>query len=131
MKLFKILDETLPTFFFVGMGVLVISTCINPSKTKEIPHENIPVDTTSSSSMDICPKNLGTVTLEDLDIQPNLIYEAEDEYWEIEQIGDKYYRVRREDHEQGYQGKYEYNEEDLIGDIDDLYRYSKHHEITP
>lgn len=131
MKLFRILDRTLPTIFFVGSGILVMNTCFSPSKTREVQHRNTSLDTNQSSSMDICPKNLGTITLEDMGIQPDLINEAEDEYWEIEQIGDQYYRVRREDHEQGYQGKYEYNEEDLIGDINDLYRYSKHHKIAP
>lgn len=130
MKLFKIFDKVIPTALFIGFTVLAIRSCNNTSKTKEVPNKNITVDTTKSSSMDICPRNLGTVTLEDLGIQPILIDEAEDEYWEIEQIGDLYYRVRREDHEQGYQGKYEYNEEDLIGDIDDLYRYSKYHKIA-
>lgn len=127
MKLFRILDKTLPTVFFVGSGILVMNNCFSPSKTREVQQENTPVDTNQSSSMDICPKNLGTITLEDLGIQPDLINEAEDEYWEIEQIGDQYYRVLREDYERGYQGKYEQDEEALIGDLEDLYIYSKHH----
>lgn len=126
MKLFRILDKTLPTVFFVGSGILVMNNCFSPSKTREVQQENTPVDTNQSSSMDICPKNLGTITLEDLGIQPDLINEAEDEYWEIEQIGDQYYRVLREDYESGYQGKYEQDEEALIGDLEDLYIYSKH-----
>lgn len=127
MKLFRILDKTLPTVFFVGSGILVMNNCFSPSKTREVQQENTPVDTNQSSSMDICPKNLGTITLEDLGIQPDLINEAEDEYWEIEQIGDQYYRVLREDYESGYRGKYEQDEEALIGDLEDLYIYSKHH----
>lgn len=126
MKLFRILDKTLPTVFFVGSGILVMNNCFSPSKTREVQQENTPVDTNQSSSMDICPKNLGTITLEDLGIQPDLINEAEDEYWEIEQMGDQYYRVLREDYESGYQGKYEQDEEALIGDLEDLYIYSKH-----
>lgn len=126
MKLFRILDKTLPTLFFVGSGILVMDNCFSPSKTKEVPQENTSVDTNQSSSMDICPKSLGTVTLEDIGIQPDLINEAEDEYWEIEQMGDQYYRVRREDYESGYQGKYEQDEETLIGNLEDLYIYSKH-----
>lgn len=104
--------------------VLVVSFAIEymvSSESNNNSKGNIPIDTTISSSMDICPKNLGNVTLEDLGI----ITEAEDEYWEIEQIGDLYYRVRREDYERDYQGKYEYDEEELIGDINDLYHYSK------
>lgn len=131
MKLFKMVDKVIPTALFIGFTLLATRFCNSTSETRDVPNKNTPVDTTKNSSMDICPKNLGTITLEDLGIRPNLIDETEDEYWEIEQIGDLYYRVRREDHEQGYQGKYEYNEEDLIGDINDLYRYLKHHKIAP
>ena len=127
MKLFKVFNKVVPTALFIGLAILAVRSCKIPSKPKEIRDGNIPVDNHQSSSMDICPKNLGTVTLEDLGIQTDLINEVEDEYWELEQIGDKYYRVRKEDCEKGYQGKYEEDEEILIGNFNDLHEYFKNH----
>ena len=55
-----------------------------------------------------------------------VIYEAEDpEFWEIEQVDDTYYRVRREDHDPGMVGIYEFDVEEPIGDVKDLYEYAK------
>jgi hypothetical protein len=58
----------------------------------------------------------------------NVISRAEDEYWEIEQIDGNFYRVRREDYEGG-SIHYEFDSEELIGNIDDLYRYVKRNNI--
>jgi hypothetical protein len=57
-----------------------------------------------------------------------VISRAEDEYWEIEQIDGNFYRVRREDYEGG-SIHYEFDSEELIGNIDDLYRYVKRNNI--
>ena len=85
---------------------------------------------------------LGTVSLEDLGIRDGwdqsyhhsleVITISEDpEYWEIEQLGGNFYRVRREDYDDNYYGKYEFDCEELIGDVEDLYKYAKEHNIIP
>ena len=75
---------------------------------------------------------------EDIGINNNYHYTlevitvAEDpEYWEIEQLGGNFYRVRREDYDDNYYGKYEFDCEELIGDVEDLYKYAKEHNIIP
>ncbi|MCM1078695.1 MAG: hypothetical protein NC344_03065 [Bacteroidales bacterium] len=83
---------------------------------------------------------LGTVTLEDLGIsessgissddEPDIITAAEDEYWEIEKLDGKYYRVRREDCDADLHGRDEFDREELIGDEEDLRRYAGEHEIN-
>ena len=83
---------------------------------------------------------LGTVSLEDLGIRDGwdqsyhhsleVITIAEDpEYWEIEQFDGNYYRVRREDHDPDFYGRYEFDTEEPIGDLVDLYNYAKSHKI--
>ena len=83
---------------------------------------------------------LGTVSLEDLGIKDGwkqsyhhtleVITIAEDpEYWEIEQLDGNYYRVRREDHDPDFNGRYEFDTEEPIGDLVDLYNYAKSHKI--
>lgn len=83
---------------------------------------------------------LGTVSLEDLGIRDGwkqsyhhsleVITIAEDpEYWEIEQFDGHYYRVRREDHDPDFNGLYEFDTEEPIGDLVDLYNYAKSHKI--
>ena len=58
----------------------------------------------------------------------NVLTTAEDEYWEIEKIGGNYYRVRREDYD-GMDGYYEFDTEEKLGTLDDLYRYIKDHKV--
>lgn len=75
---------------------------------------------------------LGNITLEDLGFGDNdeqsdipslkTLYEAEDDYWEIERFGGNYYKVRREDYDRDYYGKDEFDCEELIGNTDALYR---------
>lgn len=83
---------------------------------------------------------LGTVSLEDIGIRDGwrqsyhhtleVITIAEDpEYWEIEQLDGNYYRVRREDHDPDFNGRYEFDTEGPIGDLVDLYNYAKSHKI--
>ena len=55
--------------------------------------------------------------------------EAEDEYWEIERLGGNYYRVRREDYD-GMDGYYEFDTEEKLGTLEDLYEYVKEHKVT-
>ena len=62
----------------------------------------------------------------------DVIIEAEDqEYWEIEKLWGNYYRVRREDYNDEYQGHYEFDTEDYIGDTCALYEYARTHNIRP
>ena len=95
-------------------------------------------NTNSNSSGSVCKQELGNLSLEDLGISNNYHYTlevitiAEDpEYWEIEQLGGNFYRVRREDYDDNYYGKYEFDCEELIGDVEDLYKYAKDHQIIP
>ena len=92
--------------------------------------------TNSCTSGSVGTQKLGNLTLEDIGINNNYHYTlevitvAEDpEYWEIEQLGGNFYRVRREDYDDNYYGKYEFDCEELIGDVDDLYKYAKEHNI--
>ena len=95
-------------------------------------------NTHSNSSGSVGKQKLGNLSLEDLGISNNYHYTlevitiAEDpEYWEIEQLGGNFYRVRREDYDDNYYGKYEFDCEELIGDVEDLYKYAKDHQIIP
>lgn len=95
-------------------------------------------NTNNCTSRSIGQQKLGHLTLEDIGINNNYHYTlevitlAEDpEYWEIEQLGGNFYRVRREDYDDNYYGKYEFDCEELIGDVDDLYKYAKEHNIIP
>lgn len=95
-------------------------------------------NTNSCTSGSVGTQKLGNLTLEDIGINNNYHYTlevitvAEDpEYWEIEQLGGNFYRVRREDYDDNYYGKYEFDCEELIGDVEDLYKYSKEHNIIP
>ena len=95
-------------------------------------------NTNSNSSGSVGKQKLGNLSLEDLGIRNNYHYTlevitiAEDpEYWEIEQLGGNFYRVRREDYDDNYYGKYEFDCEELIGDVEDLYKYAKDHQIIP
>lgn len=94
--------------------------------------------TNSCTSGSVGTQKLGNLTLEDIGINNNYHYTlevitvAEDpEYWEIEQLGGNFYRVRREDYDDNYYGKYEFDCEELIGDVEDLYKYAKDHNIIP
>ena len=94
--------------------------------------------TNSCTSGSVGTQKLGNLTLEDIGINNNYHYTlevitvAEDpEYWEIEQLGGNFYRVRREDYDDNYYGKYEFDCEELIGDVEDLYKYAKEHNIIP
>lgn len=94
--------------------------------------------TNSCTSGSVGTQELGNLTLEDIGINNNYHYTlevitvAEDpEYWEIEQLGGNFYRVRREDYDDNYYGKYEFDCEELIGDVEDLYKYAKEHHIIP
>ena len=58
----------------------------------------------------------------------NVLTPAEDEYWEIEKLGGNYYRVRREDYD-GMDGYYEFDTEEKLGTLEDLYRYIKDHGV--
>ena len=95
-------------------------------------------NTNSCTSGSVGTQKLGNLTLEDIGINNNYHYTfevitvAEDpEYWEIEQLGGNFYRVRREDYDDNYYGKYEFDCEELIGDVEDLYKYAKEHNIIP
>lgn len=95
-------------------------------------------NTNSCTSGSVGTQKLGNLTLEDIGIYNTYHYTlevitvAEDpEYWEIEQLGGNFYRVRREDYDDNYYGKYEFDCEELIGDVEDLYKYSKEHNIIP
>ena len=94
--------------------------------------------TNSCTSGSVGTQKLWNLTLEDIGINNNYHYTlevitvAEDpEYWEIEQLGGNFYRVRREDYDDNYYGKYEFDCEELIGDVEDLYKYAKDHQIIP
>lgn len=94
--------------------------------------------TNSCTSGSVGTQKLGNLTLEDIGINNTYHYSlevitvAEDpEYWEIEQLGGNFYRVRREDYDDNYYGKYEFDCEELIGDVEDLYKYAKEHNIIP
>lgn len=93
-------------------------------------------NTNSNSSGIVGTQKLGNLSLEDLGISNNYHYTlevitiAEDpEYWEIEQLDGNFYRVRREDYDGGYYGKYEFDCEEPIGDIYGLYKYAKDRKI--
>ena len=93
-------------------------------------------NTNSNSSGSVGTQKLGNLSLEDLGISNNYHYTlevitiAEDpEYWEIEQLDGNFYRVRREDYDGGYYGKYEFDCEEPIGDIHGLYKYAKDRKI--
>lgn len=58
----------------------------------------------------------------------NVLTTAEDEYWEIEKLGGNYYRVRREDYD-GMDGYYEFDTEEKLGTLEDLYRYINDHKV--
>lgn len=95
-------------------------------------------NTNSCTSGSVGTQKLGNLTLEDIGINNTYHYTlevitvAEDpEYWEIEQLGGNFYRVRREDYDDNYYGKYEFDCEELIGDVKDLYKYAKEHNIIP
>lgn len=95
-------------------------------------------NTNSNSSGNVGKQKLGNLSLEDLGIGNNYHYTlevitvAEDpEYWEIEQLGGNFYRVRREDYDDNYYGKYEFDCEELIGDVESLYKYANEHKIIP
>ena len=95
-------------------------------------------NTNSCTSGSVGTQKLGNLTLEDIGINNNYHYTlevitvAEDpEYWEIEQLGGNFYRVRREDYDDNYYGKYEFDCEELIGDVEHLYKYAKEHNIIP
>lgn len=53
-----------------------------------------------------------------------ILIEAEDEYWEIEHIDGKYYKVHREDGDD-IDGYYDITLEEPIGDARDLIEYAK------
>ena len=95
-------------------------------------------NTNSCTSGSVGTQKLGNLTLEDIGINNNdhytleVITVAEDpEQWEIEQLGGNFYKVRREDYDDNYYGKYEFDCEELIGDLEDLYKYAKDHQIIP
>lgn len=130
MKSNNIFNVIVGVMATAGISLFIAGVYCESRAKKQIIQDNIPVDSTISSSMDICPKNLGNVTLEDIGWETNNpVIKSEDEYWEIEQVGNLYYRVRREDHETGYTGKYEYDAEELIGDYNDLVEYSRQNNI--
>lgn len=58
----------------------------------------------------------------------SIVTEAEDEYWEIEKIGDTYYRVRREDYEE-IDGYYEFDTEEELGTLEDVYHYVRNNKV--
>ena len=94
--------------------------------------------TNSCTSGSVGTQKLGNLTLEDIGINNTYHYTlevitvAEDpEYWEIEQLGGNFYRVRREDYDDNYYGKYEFDCEEPIGDVEDLYKYAKDRNIIP
>lgn len=70
----------------------------------------------------------GTSRAETLELSPPAYVEmldwANDEYWEIQELNGKYYRVLQDGafEEMDVYEEYEYEEE--IGDIEDLYRYA-------
>lgn len=95
-------------------------------------------DTNSCTSGVVGTQKFGDLTLEDIGINNTYHYTLEvitvsedPEYWEIEQLGGNFYRVRREDYDDNYYGKYEFDCEELIGDVEDLYKYAKEHNIIP
>lgn len=95
-------------------------------------------NTNSNSSGSVGKQKLGNLSLEDLGIGNNYHYTLEvitvsedPEYWEIEQLGGNFYRVRREDYDDNYYGKYEFDCEELIGDVESLYKYANEHKIIP
>lgn len=95
-------------------------------------------DTNSCTSGVVGTQKFGDLTLEDIGINNTYHYTLEvitvsedPEYWEIEQLGGNFYRVRREDYDDNYYGKYEFDCDELIGDVEDLYKYAKEHNIIP
>lgn len=58
----------------------------------------------------------------------DVVTRAQDEYWEIERIDNNYYRVRRQDHEDS-SIHYEFDLEEYIGDVNDLYNYAMRNNI--
>lgn len=58
-----------------------------------------------------------------------IVNEAEDEYWEIEHIDGKYYKVRREDWDD-LEGYYEITLEEPVGDLKDLVDYARKNRHT-
>lgn len=58
-----------------------------------------------------------------------IVNEAEDEYWEIEHIDGKYYKVRREDWDD-LEGYYEITLEEPVGDLNDLVDYARKNRHT-
>lgn len=58
-----------------------------------------------------------------------IVNEAEDEYWEIEHIDGKYYKVRREDWDD-LEGYYEITLEEPVGDLKDLVDYARKNRYT-
>ena len=107
----------------------------------------IPIENTNGYSREYTnigniglPVPTGSINIEDLfpDINGlgsnryrytlNVLTTAEDEYWEIEKLGGNYYRVRREDYD-GMDGYYEFDTEEKLGTLEDLYRYIKDYKV--
>jgi hypothetical protein len=84
-------------------------------------------------------ETLGNIQLEDLGINASnhevpsneeykVILEAEDEdYWEVEKLGDTYYKVKREDRDKDLHGPDEFETEEEIGSWEDLCQYALDH----
>lgn len=131
-KLYAIAGIVLFSIIFLGAQEMVNNTR-STLPASSVTNTN---DTNSCTSGVVGTQKFGDLTLEDIGINNTYHYTlevitvAEDpEYWEIEQLGGNFYRVRREDYDDNYYGKYEFDCEELIGDVEDLYKYAKEHNI--
>jgi hypothetical protein len=129
----------------------VLLGALLPSLGKLLPVVNTPatgvdkVEHTNSYSSGNAYDTYPKLTMEDLGLGGGLsdgkkvnhytldvIIESEDpEYWEIEQLDGNFYRVRREDYDDDFYGHYEFDTEECIGNLEDLYKYAKDHHIRP
>lgn len=118
-------------------GIILISLVALGSIHIDIMPDDCIYDSSNTPIKDIGKQEyLGTISLEDLGIHTrnyhhelDVVTTAEDEYWEIEKLGNNYYRVRREDNDDGLNGHYEFDTEEYIGDVEALYKYAKEHNI--
>lgn len=98
---------------------------VDPITVPTVEHVEHPTTKVSELYPEYNHKNSTSYVDLDNSVYVEMLDWSNDEYWEIQELNGKYYRVLKDGafEELGVYEEYEYEEE--IGDIEDLYRYAQ------
>lgn len=107
--------------------VLVTSLVVRNNTNKTYSGQRM-VDSLPKMDLDEMAKmNLSPTQYQTWHYELDILTESEDEFFEIERLGDDYYRVMREDAEEPLDGHYAFDLLEEVEEVELLYKYAKQH----